>query len=114
MKSKLEKKKGKIILLEIGEERNRKKLEEDEDMIMEIQEIIKHLELYQKSGIEELRKSIVQVALIVFFGQDPVTTMEDDIVEQKIEQSNNTNPYLLSSVVGRKRLSHMGPSNQNV
>jgi chromosome segregation ATPase len=65
MKAQLEKHKGKIVLLEVGEESNREKLEEEEDMIRELQEKVKHLELEQKPGFEELRKSATQLHQLV-------------------------------------------------
>jgi hypothetical protein len=39
----LEKHKWKIVLFEVGEESNREKLEEEEDIIKELQKKVKHL-----------------------------------------------------------------------
>jgi len=80
MKSQLEKHKGKSVLLEIGEESNIDKLEEEE-MIRELQEKVRHLELKQKRGFEKLRKSVAPTTLVISFGQDQVVFMEEDIVE---------------------------------
>jgi hypothetical protein len=52
MKVQLEKHRSKLVLLKIGEESNREKLEEEENKIKELQEKCWHLELEQRHGLK--------------------------------------------------------------
>jgi hypothetical protein len=85
MKAQLEKHKGKIVLLEVGEDSNRENLKEEENMIMELQDKVKHLKLEQKPEIEELRKSVASIASVGTFGQDQATNLEEHTMDYNIE-----------------------------
>jgi hypothetical protein len=65
MKAQFEKHKGKIVLQEVREENNKEKLEQEKDIIRELQEKVKYLEVEQKPRLELDNLQLQQLLLVL-------------------------------------------------
>jgi hypothetical protein len=81
MKTHWEKRKGKIVLMEVGEESNMENLVEQDHVIKELQEKVRHLELKQSLGFVELRHSPSPTVLVGSFGHEQARIMEEYTME---------------------------------
>ena len=95
IKSQLGKHNGKLVLLEVGEERNKEKLEEAMDKNKEFQEKVLHLELEQRLGFEELRNFASLVVSLGSLGQDQVAGIEEDAMHQQSQECWKQDPSFL-------------------
>lgn len=86
LKAQVEKQKSKIVPLEISVEINKENIAKQEDIIKDLQERVKHLELEQRLGFKELRNRSSPIPSIGSFEYGHVTYKEEDTVQQHIEQ----------------------------
>lgn len=68
MNAQLQKHNRKTILMEVGEESKRNKLEEQLNFIKELQRRVQHLELEKISGFADLRYSALPAISVGYFG----------------------------------------------
>lgn len=68
MNAQLQKHNRKTILMEVGEESKRNKLEEQLNFIKELQRRVRHLELEKISGFADLRYSALPAISVGYFG----------------------------------------------
>ena len=77
MKAKIEKQKGKLVMLEVGHECQKENLEEEVAKLKKLWDKLLHLQLDKRSSFQELKKSIFHEASV---GSPQTTTMEGDIM----------------------------------